>query len=322
MLELLTHDLARATQVIAAGNLCVIPTETVYGLGADATNKDAVAQVFTAKGRPKDHPLIVHVANAEQSGEWFAQLPDWAIALGQEFWPGPLTLVSTRTELASDFVTGGQNTVAVRVPNHDLTSALLNQLLDTGTRGLVAPSANRFGHVSPTIATHALADLGDYLKAHNGCILDGGACALGVESTIVLAVDGRPQVLRPGGITRRMIREFTGLEIFNPADDAPRVPGALAAHYAPDAIVQLIEPTDQLECVDGQGVIAAKSVEISGNYVELARPTNDQEFAQSLYAALRSADDLGLTSVAVVLPGSDGLAEAIRDRLSRAAHTN
>lgn len=318
--ELITSDLSRAREVLRAGRLCVIPTETVYGLGADATNAGAVAEVFRAKGRPTNHPLIVHVASSEFAWPWFIDLPDWAQALAKNFWPGPLTLVGQRTGLASDQVTGGQDTVAVRVPRHALTTPLLAELVQIGVPGIVAPSANTFGHVSPTCAEHAAVDLGDYLRANHGVILDGGPCQFGVESTIVLATSDTPQVLRPGGITRKMISDFTGLKITTPDALAPRVPGALAAHYAPDAQVRLIEPQPEVEIAMGTGVIAPANVRITGAAIELSRPTSDEEFARDLYAALRQADQLGLDQVVVVLPGNEGLAEAIRDRLARAAH--
>ena len=322
MLELISSDLSRAQEVLRTGKLCVIPTETVYGLGADATNASAVGEVFRAKGRPTNHPLIVHVASPDFVSQWFKDLPDWAHKLATELWPGPLTLVGPRTQLASNQVTGGQDTVAVRVPRHPLTTPLLTDLAQMDVPGIVAPSANTFGHVSPTSAAHAAADLGDYLLANDGMVLDGGPCQFGVESTIVLATGDAPQVLRPGGITRKMISDLTGLALVSPSDCAPRVPGALAAHYAPDAQVKLLEPQPEVEIVEGTGVIAPHSVRVTGSGVELSRPKTDEEFAHDLYAALRKADELGLAQVSVVLPGNDGLAEAIRDRLARAAHNS
>lgn len=315
---MIVTDPHEATDVIARGSLCAIPTETVYGLGADASQPTAVAQVFEAKGRPTDHPLIVHVASFDEALLWIADLPKWAIELTNACWPGPLTVVGKRTSRATDNITGGQDTVAVRVPAHPLTLQVLTELAQRDIHGVVAPSANRFGHVSPTTAQHVAEDLGDYLLAHDGAILDGGPCDVGVESTIVLAVDEQPVILRPGGITRKTITEVTGLSVVEQNSDAPRVSGTLASHYAPNATVQLIQPADVSSLTSG-GLIAFNEIVTPSGVTRLAAPTTIEEFANSLYAALRAGDQQLLDVVYVVTPLDEGLAEAVRDRLGRAA---
>lgn len=316
----ITSDPGIAVEVLARGNLCAIPTETVYGLGALATNEKAIASVYKAKGRPTHHPLIVHVGSLAEIDAWINQLPDWAIQLARQCWPGPLTLVGNRTARVLDSVTGGQDTVAVRIPSHPLTLHVLNELSDKRIGGVVAPSANRFGHVSPTTAAHVQSDLGDYLASHQGAILDGGPCTLGVESTIVLATQSRPVILRPGGITRKMITDITGLEVAE-SKQTPRVSGSLASHYAPEAKV-IITTESALASANNvnTGVIAFHEVQTPTGMVRLSAPANIDEFAASLYASLRHADELGLATVLVVEPADEGLAEAVRDRLHRAAH--
>ncbi len=315
---MIVTDPQLAIDALARGALCAIPTETVYGLAADATNPTAVDQVFAAKGRPADHPLIVHVASLKESELWVVDLPSWAWTLAQACWPGPLTLVGNRTSLASDKITGGQDTVAVRVPDHSLTLQVLQGLADRGIHGVVAPSANLFGHVSPTSAQHVAADLGDYLKKHDGLILDGGACRVGVESTIVLATGDFPVILRPGGITRKMITEITGLPTSESGDNQPRVSGSLDSHYAPDAQVSLVR-SDVVQSLDHGGLIAFAEIATPSGVTRLSSPTTIDEFANSLYSALRAADEQGITNVFVVPPQDEGLAEAVLDRLRRAA---
>lgn len=317
---MITSDPHVAVDVLARGDLCAIPTETVYGLGALATNESAVAKVYEAKGRPADHPLIVHVASFAEVHEWITDLPDWATTLAQSVWPGPLTLVGRRTASALDCVTGGQDTVAVRVPNHPLTLAVLAELSERGLGGVVAPSANRFGHVSPTTAEHVQHDLGTYLSAHNGAILDGGPCTLGVESTIVLVTGDQPVILRPGGITRKIITEITGRDV-QENTETPRVSGSLASHYSPAATVQLVSETELAQSdATHAGVIAFAEVKTPAGMHRLSSPRSIEDFAQELYAALRQADSLDLKKIYVVQPTDEGLAEAVRDRLKRAAH--
>jgi L-threonylcarbamoyladenylate synthase len=308
-----------AAAVLMAGGLVAFPTETVYGLGADACNAAAVARIYSVKGRPADHPLIVHVASIDGLGQWARDVPDYAIALARDYWPGPMTLVVRRSDLAADFVTGGQDTVGVRVPAHPVALGLLEAFVRAGGKGVAAPSANRFGNVSPTSAQAVAAELGDYL-ADGDQILDGGACDVGVESTIIDCTGDTPKILRPGAITVEMIQESTGLKIVEVAGvvdgDVIRVSGSLDSHYAPVATVVL----DQSP-VAGQGFIAMKDVVSPDGVVRLAAPATHADFARVLYAALRSADQQGLATVVVQQPQGDGIAIAIRDRLMRAAHS-
>jgi L-threonylcarbamoyladenylate synthase len=302
---------------LLAGGLVAFPTETVYGLGADACNEMAVARIYAVKGRPADHPLIVHVASMDGLGDWADDVPEYAIALARDYWPGPMTLVVRRSGLAGDFVTGGQDTVGVRVPDHSVALGLLEAFERAGGKGVAAPSANRFGNVSPTTAQAVEDELSEYL-ADADQILDGGPCQVGVESTIIDCTGDVPRILRPGAITAHMIADSTGLLVSNDgkAVDSPviRVSGSLDSHYAPVATVLL----DQSPTA-GQGFIAMADVVATAGVVRLAAPTTHEEFAQVLYAALRAADQRGLDTVIVQQPTGDGIAVAIRDRLKRAA---
>ena len=319
-----------AAATLAAGNLVAFPTETVYGLGADACNVDAVARIYSVKGRPSDHPLIVHVSSMQRMGDWAEDIPEYAIKLARNFWPGPMTLVLKRSSLAQDFITGGQETVGVRVPDHVVARALLESFENNGGKGVAAPSANRFGQVSPTSAAAVAEELGEHLDS-NDYIIDGGTCTVGVESTIIDCTGTAPRILRPGAITASMIETSTGMQVAktvtNPSfgavnnsteinsDDLIRVSGSLENHYAPAAKVFLCEtPTV------GQGFIALASIETPPGVIRLASPRDDEEFAQILYAALRKADIEGLAEVVVMQPIGIGIAVAIRDRLARAAN--
>jgi L-threonylcarbamoyladenylate synthase len=304
--------MASAAKHLIAGDLVAFPTETVYGLGADASNAQAVARVYSVKGRPSDHPLIVHIASMDRLGDWASEVPEYAIALARKFWPGPMTLVLKRSELAGDFITGGQDSVGVRVPDHVVALALLDAFEKVGGKGVAAPSANRFGHVSPTTATAVVEELGDYLSKED-LILDGGVCVVGVESTIIDCTSAAPAVLRPGAISVAMIEECTGLTVMQNEKEL-RVSGSLENHYAPIAKVLLSEVP-----IVGQGFIALAAIETPEGVIRLASPRNDEEFAHILYSALRDADARGLNEVVVVQPIGIGIAIAIRDRVARAA---
>lgn len=309
-------SLQRAASSLLEGNLVAFPTETVYGLGADASNKQAVARIYEVKGRPADHPLIVHIHSMQVMGKWVDDVPEYAIALGRDFWPGPMTLIFKRSHLAQDFITGGQNTVGIRVPNHIVALGLLEAFHNLGGHGVAAPSANRFGHVSPTTAAAVSEELAAYLSQEDQ-VLDGGPCAVGVESTIIDCTGEVPRILRPGGITAEMIEQSTGLKptiIDTPDAEEIRVSGSLEKHYSPAAKVIL----DQIP-VSGQGFIAPSRRVTPTGVTRLAAPKNIDEFARDLYAALRKADELGLSEVVVEQPAGDGLAIAIRDRLIRAS---
>lgn len=298
---------------LKAGHLVAFPTETVYGLGADASNSEAVSRIYSVKGRPNDHPLIVHIASMERMGDWAREVPKYAIALARLFWPGPMTLILKRSELAGDFITGGQDSVGVRVPDHVVALALLEAFERAEGKGVAAPSANRFGHVSPTTAAAVIEEIGDYLSKDD-LVLDGGACDVGVESTIIDCTGAAPSVLRPGAISVAMIEACTGLKTTG-SDKEIRVSGSLENHYAPVAKVLLCEVP-----IAGQGFIALEAIETPEGVIRLASPSDDEEFARILYSALRDADARGLAEVVVMQPIGIGIAVAIRDRLARAAN--
>lgn len=304
--------LANAAQLLKMGHLVAFPTETVYGLGADATNSEAVAQIYQVKGRPADHPLIVHLADMQDIADWSDEIPDYAIDLARTFWPGPMTLILKRSSLAQDFITGGQDTVGVRVPDHTLALALLGAFKKIGGFGIAAPSANRFGHVSPTSADAVRDELNQYLGADD-LILDGGPSLVGVESTIIDCTGDAPRILRPGAVTREMIETVTGLQVTNRADEI-RVSGSLEHHYAPAAKVILDENP-----VSGDGYIALSDIPTPAGVERLASPKTNEDFARQLYAALRSADARGIERVVVRQPEGGDIALAIRDRLMRAS---
>ncbi len=318
-----TADAMRdAAATLAAGNLVAFPTETVYGLGADACNGDAVERIYSVKGRPSDHPLIVHVSSMQRMGDWAEEIPEYAIKLARDFWPGPMTLVLKRSSLAQDFITGRQETVGVRVPDHVVALALLEAFENIGGKGVAAPSANRFGQVSPTSAAAVAEELGEFLDSKDQ-IIDGGACAVGVESTIIDCTGNAPRILRPGAITAAMIETSVGVKIslagkteVNRADGETeiRVSGSLENHYAPAAKVILDQGP-----AEGQGFIALADIPTPLRVFRLASPKDPVEFARVLYSALRQADAQGLAEVVVMQPMGIGLEVAIRDRLARAA---
>ena len=307
-----------AAAVLAHGGLVAFPTETVYGLGADACNSGAVARIYEVKGRPADHPLIVHIASLQYLDQWADEIPKFAIALARNFWPGPMTLILKRSEIAKDFITGGQDTVGVRVPDHVVALALLEAAHIVGIKGIAAPSANRFGQLSPTTAAAVQLELGEYM-AQSDVVIDGGRCTVGVESTIIDCTGDAPRVLRPGAITDAMISESTGLLLLthNAAKEVIRVSGALDNHYAPIATVIL----DQ-QPLAGQGFIALANIDTPNGVIRLASPANDEEFAHLLYAALRDGDIQGLSHIVVTQPVGSGIAVAIRDRLTKAANSS
>jgi L-threonylcarbamoyladenylate synthase len=302
-----------ASAHLKAGGLVTFPTETVYGLGADASNSQAVARIYSAKGRPKDHPLIVHIASMERMGDWASDVPEYAIALARSFWPGPMTLIVKRSELAGDFITGGQDSVGLRVPDHVVALALLEAFERNGGKGVAAPSANRFGHVSPTTAAAVIEELGDFLSKDD-LVLDGGACDVGVESTIIDCTGVAPRVLRPGAISVIMIEKITGLKIQGNESIQIRVSGSLENHYAPRAKVLL----DKIP-LEGQGFIALAEIATPVGVIRLATPKTMEEFAHVLYSSLREADNQSLKEIVVAQPIGDGIAIAIRDRLKKAS---
>ena len=300
-------------QALKNGALVAFPTETVYGLGADASNKKAVARIYEVKGRPEDHPLILHIASVDEIDYWAEDISDYAIALARSFWPGPMTLIFKRSDAAKDFVTGEQDTVGLRVPDHSLALGLLQECKKIGVHAIAAPSANRFGHVSPTTAVAVQEEIGAYLSEQD-LILDGGPAQVGLESTIIDCTGDAPRILRPGAITKAMIEEATGMKVSEENTSEIRVSGSLEKHYAPNAQILLdVQPSQ------GQGFIATAEVATPTGAIRLASPANTDEYARVLYSALRDGDAQGLKSIAVIQPSGDGLAIAIRDRLMRAS---
>jgi L-threonylcarbamoyladenylate synthase len=309
-----TDVIKKAAQALFDGHLVAFPTETVYGLGADATNSEAVARIYSVKGRPSDHPLIVHIASMQDMDQWSSDIPEYAIKLARAFWPGPMTLILKRTELAKDFITGGQDSVGLRVPDNSVALALLNEFKILGGKGVAAPSANRFGAVSPTTADAVSEELSEYMSTED-LILDGGACEVGVESTIIDCRNEVPRILRPGAITQEMIEELIVITLESIKTSAEvKVSGALESHYAPKAKVVLdVEPEP------GDGLIAMASIQTPPGVQRLGAPINTDEYARILYQSLRAADKQGLKRIVVQLPNGAGVAEAIRDRLRKAA---
>jgi L-threonylcarbamoyladenylate synthase len=303
---------ARAAQALIAGHLVAFPTETVYGLGANAEDSSAVEKIYRAKNRPANHPLIVHASSLDTARHWVRELPAFAEALGAELWPGPMTLVLRRSNLAGDFLTGGQDTVAVRVPAHPVALALLSEFEQLGGRGVAAPSANRFGKVSPTNAAAVHQELDQFLSDRD-LILDGGSSMVGIESTIIDCTSELPRVLRLGAVTASMVAKVTGLSLAT--EGAPiRVSGSHSSHYAPMAKVLL-----DVHAQPGDGFIALANHPTPEGAVRLAEPKDSAEYARDLYVALRTADLLGLERVVAIEPKGDELSDAIFDRLQRAS---
>ncbi len=307
-----------AAQALKDGALVAFPTETVYGLGADATNELAVARIYEAKGRPSDHPLIVHIADLKYLEQWISDIPEFAITLAREFWPGPMTLILKRSTLAKDFVTGNQETVGIRIPDNSLALGLLEAFHRLGGAGIAAPSANRFGQVSPTTAAAVSEEIGNHLS-DSDIVLDGGPSEVGLESTIIDCTSNAPRILRPGAITDSMIEAVTKIKV---SEDIHkdlsgldiRVSGSLENHYAPKAKVILDK-----EPIAGSGYIALESIPTPVGVVRLAAPSSVEEFVRILYESMRECDHQNLANIYIDQPMGSGLAVAIRDRLSRSA---
>ena len=314
-LSVCTADtLSHAATQLKNGALVAFPTETVYGLGADATNQSAIERLYQVKGRPVDHPLIVHISAMEKMELWASEIPTFAITLARDFWPGPMTLILPRSGVAKDFITGGQESVGLRVPAQVIALTLLSEFEKMGGIGIAAPSANRFGQVSPTTAAAVESEIGAYLSPDD-IILDGGPSLVGVESTIIDCTGITPKILRPGAITEAMIKVSTGLSVAARDEKTIRVSGAMENHYAPKAQVivdAIAEP--------GEGFIALATIATPKGAIRLAAPETTEDFARVLYEALRQADEQELGKIAVIPPDGEGLAVAIRDRLNRASH--
>ena len=314
----------RAARILIAGGLVALPTETVYGLGADAAQRDAVAGIYALKGRPADHPLIVHVVNAAQALKW-ARFDERALRLAQHFWPGPLTLILPRLPQAPAWACGGEASIGLRCPSHPVARALLERFTQLGGSGVAAPSANRFGKVSPTQAGHVLDDLG----VHSPLILDGGPCEVGVESTIVDLTRETARLLRPGRIRREAIERVLGAPLADRDAQAPRASGTLAAHYSPRAPVELIDAAALAarlaDCAQAGlrvGLWSSDSL-AAGPGISLvqwiAAPAQADAWEADLYDALRRFDAANVDRIIVVRPPASPDWEAVRDRLTRAA---
>ncbi|MGA9393810.1 MAG: L-threonylcarbamoyladenylate synthase [Azonexus sp.] len=319
-------DYTRAVELLRSGELVAFPTETVYGLGADAANPAAVAKIFAAKGRPADHPLIVHLAGHDAVDHWAEQVPAVAWELMETFWPGPLTLILKKQAWVPSTVTGGQDTVGLRVPGHPVALELLRRFAAIAGEhaGIAAPSANRFGRISPTTAAHVNEELGDRVSL----ILDGGPCKVGIESTIVDCSRGEPAILRPGHISPDHLAAVFGRQVpIQTATGAPRVSGSLAAHYAPQTPMRIVAGSRLLDFLNAQrhkgdccGIVGHSLAPQSGMpHVWRLLPADPVGYAHDLYAALRELDHAGVSLIAVeALPETEAWA-AVSDRLRRAA---
>jgi L-threonylcarbamoyladenylate synthase len=317
-----TETIALAAKALRDGRLVAFPTETVYGLGADADNPDAVRAIFAAKGRPADHPLIVHVRDAGAIAGWAREVPESAQKLARALWPGPLTLILPRAPHVHDVVTGGQATVGLRVPAHPVAQALLAAFSALGGRGIAAPSANRFGHVSPTTAAHVADDLADRV----GTILDGSSCSVGIESTIVAFPGGEPMLLRPGILGADAIARVLGRAPRSADATAPRASGTLASHYAPRTIARLVPAAAlvaeirQHEARDESCVVLARTrgrpEGFEGQWLDA--PRDPEGYARRLYASLRELDAADADVIVIEEPPEEAAWVAVRDRLARA----
>jgi L-threonylcarbamoyladenylate synthase len=344
-------QITEAANALVHGELVAMPTETVYGLAADATNESAVKRIFVAKGRPADHPLIVHVRKGDDLSQWAKRIPSHVAHLIAAFWPGPLTLILKKTDAIPDVVTGGQNTVGLRCPAHPVAQALLEAFAKHGSGVVAAPSANRFGHVSPTTAAHVVSEFGDLIGGDENVphkkritLLDGGACNIGIESTILDLSGKEPVLLRPGAISADDIARVIGVtpksrasaQLANGA--VPRVSGDLAAHYAPNTPLRLLPTAALLSEVDIL-LAAAKRVAVLAfdakpktapspvgigmrhlrPLIWLQAPVKAEDYARDLYASLRTLDAAGTAMILVEAPPTDAAWDAVNDRLSRAA---
>ena len=305
--------LRKSAEKLRAGDLVAFPTETVYGIGADAENKDAVARMYQVKNRPTGHPVIIHIAELNDVDYWAKDVPEYAINLMRDFWPGPMTLLLRRRDAAGDFLTGAQEIVGLRIPANSLALGLLNEFKAFGGKGIAAPSANRYGAVSPTTAEAVSQELSEYLSP-NDQILDGGPCLVGVESTIIDCSGQNPKILRPGAISVEMIEESTGIVLEEVGETKIRVSGSDKQHYAPKAKV-IVDGQSQ----SGEGLIAMSDVATPEGVIRLAEPKSVEEYARVLYSALRMSDTQNLQTVRIIPPTGQGLAVAIRDRINRAA---
>jgi len=315
-------DIPRAVELLRAGQLVAFPTETVYGLGADASNEQAVLRIFAAKGRPTNHPLIVHIGDRALLTVWAREVSPAAQRLADSFWPGPLTLIVPRAAQVLDAVTGGQDTVGLRCPAHPVAQALLRACAEFGILGLAAPSANRFGHVSPTIAAHVREEFGAQIP-----LLDGGACEVGIESTIVDVSGGAPRILRPGMLAASTVDEVLAGTLVTAVGEVPRVSGSLAAHYAPRTPLELVASHEMsariraARAANRRLLVLTRTADVPDAAVpRRTLPLAPAAYAQALYAVLRHADNAKVDLILVESVPTTPEWQAIADRLQRAAY--
>jgi len=308
------ENIIKAAQALKDGQLVAFPTETVYGLGADATNENAVKRIYEVKKRPTNHPLIVHISSLRQFPIWAATIPDYVNELAKNFWPGPITFILKRSHLAKNFITGNQELVGVRIPKHPVALQLLLEFEKLGGHGVVAPSANMFGSVSPTCALDALDDIGERLKKED-IILDGGECEIGIESTILLCTDENIKILRYGNVTKSQIERLVDVEIVDQnADSTVRVSGNLKKHYSPSAKIILDQKPSQ-----DDGLIALSNIPTPEGVTRSAAPKDITEFGQNLYKAMRQGDKKKLSRIIIISPQIDEISQPLLDRIKKAA---
>ena len=309
-----TADTIReAAAALKAGHLVAFPTETVYGLGADARNPEAVKRIYEVKGRPSDHPLIVHISSINQIEKWAKEIPEYAIDLARAFWPGPMTLILKRTEIARDFITGGQETVGLRVPSDPIALGLIQEFERISDSAIAAPSANRFGQVSPTSSADVQEELGEYLSSSD-LVLDGGNSIIGIESTIIDCTKKSPVILRNGFVTKEEIEKELGVGLLEEKTSIDiKFSGSFEKHYAPKCKVTL-----ENSIVTGAGLLALSKTETPRGMMRLAAPETEEEFARILYSTFREADRIGLDTLVVYPPSKEGIGVAICERLIKA----
>ena len=313
--DLSEDQILRAAKALKKGHLVAFPTETVYGLGADATNSEAIAKIYSVKNRPINHPLIVHISAVNKLDKWVEDIPDYALDLASEFWPGPMTLLLRRSSLAKDFITGGLDTVAVRIPQNSIALNFIQEFEKIGGSGIAAPSANRFRAISATDALAVLEELGEFCSQQD-LILDAGQCSIGLESTIIDCTSVKPEILRLGGLLKSRIEKNLGFKVKDKSQlNNKKAPGSHRKHYSPRALVRINSIPKPFD-----GFIAMKSEPTPKGAVRLASPETLEEFGQTLYSSLRLGDRLDLKVIVVILPEESGIGEVIRDRLNRASY--
>ena len=304
-----------AAAALKAGHLVAFPTETVYGLGADARSAEAVKRIYEVKGRPTDHPLIIHISSISELDKWAVEIPRYAIKLAREFWPGPMTLILRRSELVRDFITGGQESVGLRVPSDPIALALIKEFEKISDSAIAAPSANRFGQVSPTSSGDVREELGEFLSTHDQ-ILDGGRSTIGIESTIIDCRSENPKILRPGFVTVKDVEVVTGISLnVNKTPNLVKFSGSFEKHYSPNCRI-LVNTTPNF----GDAFLALAEVVTPDGAIRIASPDSELAFARLLYSSFREADRRGFQRLVIVPPTGDGLSHAIKERLEKASY--